>query len=458
MLMMPPAQPRNAKNFWHSRRNKRMQSPIFPAIHIPHLEQVTLPPVHRVRLTHPRGTPVADLSQTVTAALEASQKFSTLPAGATVAIAVGSRGIARISDVVALSVQWLKGRGFRPFIVPAMGSHGGARAEDQAQILRDFNIREEVVGAPIRATMEVVEYGTVAQGIACKFDREAAAADAVLVINRVKSHTSFDRPIESGLVKMVAVGLGKAEGARNVHKIGPRGLAEVLPELARLAIAKSPISYGLALVENGDKELILVEGVEPEQFFESDERLLQVAKTYLAKLPFDQLDVLIVQEIGKDISGMGMDYAVIGRTDIRGIPNPPTPFIHKIGALSVTPESHGNAQGIGMADFIPLSVTHAIDLEALYINALTASVVEKTRIPPVLPDDRAVLRACVATCWRLDEAQARLCIIRSTLHLTEILASSSLLPELEGWEGVEVLSPPLPIEFSEEGTLLTRCP
>jgi hypothetical protein len=435
-----------------------MNHPIFPAIHLPQLEKVHLPPVQHIWLSHPRGTPITDVPETVNAALGLSQRLNVLPAGAKVAIAVGSRGIARIVEVVTAAVSWAKRQGFDPFIVPAMGSHGGARAEDQAQILRNLGICEDVVGAPIRATMEVVEYGATSQGIPCKFDREAAGADAVLVINRVKSHTSFDRPIESGLVKMVAVGLGKAEGAHNVHKLGPKGLAEVLPELARIAIRKSPVAYGIALVENANKELIVVEGVEPENFFESDERLLQVAKTHLARLPFEQIDVLIVEEIGKEISGMGMDYAVTGRTDIRGIPNPSKPFIHKIGVLSLTPESLGNGQGIGVADFIPQALTETLDLEAMYVNALTATVMEKTRIPPVLPDEGAVLQACVATCWRPDEENVRLCIIRSTLHLNNILVSPALLRDIEGREGVEILSQPMPITFSSDRKLLTRCP
>jgi hypothetical protein len=177
---------------------------------------------------------------------------------------------------------------------------------------------------------------------------------------------------------MVAVGLGKAQGARYVHRLGPWGLRDVLPELARISLSNAPIAFGLALVENSDKELIRIEGVEPEDFAVADERLLVLAKKNLARLPFDQIDVLIVEEIGKDISGMGMDYAVIGRTDIRGIPNPPSPFIHKIVALSVTKASHGNAQGIGVADFIPKRVVESLDLRDLYTNAITAAVIEKT--------------------------------------------------------------------------------
>jgi hypothetical protein len=190
---------------------------------------------------------------------------------------------------------------------------------------------------------------------------------------------------------MVAVGLGKDQGACNVHKLGPKGLA-------RIAIRKSPIVYGIALVENANEELCIIEEVEPDKLLSTDERLLKLAKKFLAKLPFSKLDVLIVEEIGKDISGTGMDYAVTGRTDIRGILNPSTPFIHKIGVFSLTAASHGNAQGIGVADYIPLSLTRQINLYDMYMNSITASVIEKVRIPIVLPDELSVIKACVATC------------------------------------------------------------
>jgi hypothetical protein len=282
--------------------------------------------------------------------------------------------------------------------------------------------------------------------------------DAVVVVNRVKSHTSFDRRIESGLTKMVAVGLGKAQGARFVHRLGPVGLRDVLPELARIAIAEAPIAFGVAVVENADKELIHLEGVEPEAFGAADERLLVLAKQNLARLPFDQIDVLVVERFGKDISGMGMDYAVVGRTDIRGLPNPPKPFIHKIVALEVTEASHGNAQGIGIADYIPKRVVESLDLVDLYTNAITAAVIEKSRIPPVLPNDREAIRAAVATAWRLTEEEVRLCIISSTLHLETILVSEALAKDLDSIEGARVVGEPREIEFSQDGILATRCP
>jgi hypothetical protein len=248
----------------------------------------------------------------------------------------------------------------------------------------------------------------------------------VLVINRVK-RTSFPREVESGLTKLVAVGLGKAKGAQCVHKIGPTGLRDSLPALAKIAIESAPIAYGLALVENGQHKLIHVEGSEPGLFLETDTRLLVIAKKHLSTLPFKQMDVLVVEKIGKEISGMGMDYAVVGRTDIRGIPNPRLrSCTDRDTRLTALP---WNAQGMGVADFIPKRLIESVDLRASYMNALTASVIEKVRIPPVLPTDRDAIKAAIATSWCLHEEDVRLCVIESTLQLDTIYVSKPLAEE-----------------------------
>ena len=431
--------------------------PSFPAIHFPQLDNIPLPPVQRVRLKHPHAEPLHDIAGTIRTALSQSMRLTQLRPGSSVAIAVGSRGIADIDTVVRYAVTWLKERQLVPFIVPAMGSHGGAQAEGQASVLAKLGITAEQVGAPVNATMDVVTYGVTGNGIPCYFDANAAAADAVLLIARVKSHTSFDRPVESGLSKMVTVGLGKARGAQSVHRLGPAGLRDVLPELANIAIEHSPIAYGLALVENAAKKLVTIEGVEPEHFANTDERLLKQAKSLLARLPFAQIDALVVQWIGKEISGAGMDYAVTARTDIRGIDNPSRPFIHKVGVLGLTEASGGNGIGLGTADYATRRAVEACDLQQTYTNAIVATVAEKARIPIVLADDRAVINACVATCWRADPDNVRLCMIHSTLHLNEILVSPSLLQDISGQENITLLSQPEPMQFDHDGTLLTRC-
>lgn len=429
---------------------------MFPAITIPHLTDVPLPEVRRARLRHPSAPPVADIAAAVRAALDRSRRLAALPPGAEVAVAVGSRGIADIATLARATVDWLRDRGLAPFVVPAMGSHGGATPEGQRAVLHHLGVTETALGCPIRATMATVEYGTIAQGVACRFDAHAAGAAAVVPIARVKAHTSFDRPIESGLVKMLAVGLGKQEGARNVHRLGVRGYTEVLPELARLALRRAPIACGLAVVENAAHRLCHVEGVEPEEFFAADERLLALAKRQMPRLPLTQLDALTCELVGKEISGAGMDYSVIGRTDIRTIPNPEHIVITKIAVLGLSEATAGNGIGVGVADFIPKACADALDLEAMYMNAITATMGEKARIPIVLPTEREVMHALLATCWALDPTQARYGQIRSTLHLDEMLVSEPVAAELAGRPDVDLDDRTEPLRFDADGRLLTR--
>ncbi len=435
-----------------------MFSPIFPKIHLPHLADIPLPMMQAVKLSHPNSEAIGDIDTAVVSALANSERFADLSKGASVAVAVGSRGIADIDKVATAAVRHLRQQGFEPFIVPAMGSHGGATAEGQAGVLAHLGITEETVGAPIRATMETVEYGATLEGIPCCFDKNAAAADAVLCINRVKAHTSFDRPVESGLTKLVAIGLGKQTGAQNVHRVGPRGYTEVLPALALIAIDQSPIAFGLALVENADKRLTTIEGVEPNDFATADERLLKQAKSLMPRLPFEQLDGLVVELIGKEISGSGMDPAIVGRVGIRSIPDPDRPSVNKLAVLGVSDDSYGNAVGLGNADYTTADVANGVDLMPMYMNSITAAGTEGCRIPAALADDKTVLRAMVATCWRGDMENVRFCQIRSTLHVSKILVSPSLVDELRDRDDTEILSDPAPLEFDADGRLLTRCP
>lgn len=432
-----------------------MPSPVFPALRFPHLDDVTLPRVARVTLQHPRGTPVADVAAATGDALRGSVRLARLAPGSSVAVALGSRGISHIATVARTVMDTVKAMGHHPFAVPAMGSHGGGTAEGQVAVLAKLGMTEHTLGVPIRSSMEVVDYGETAEGARCKFDAHAAAADAVIVVNRVKSHTTFDRPIESGLVKMTAVGLGKAEGARSVHRTGPPALIVTMPALARIALERSPIAFGIALVENADKDLVAIEGVEPEGFFEADERLLKLAKTLTARLPFAHIDALVVERIGKDISGAGMDHAVTGRADLRSIPNPP-PFVSRIAVLGLSRATGGNGLGVGLADFTTVAVAGAIDLRDIYMNSLTSTLVEKSRFPIVLANDLDVLRATVSTSWSADDAGTGLCIIASTLHLNEVLLSEPLLREVRQ-SPVYVSEGPLQdLRFDANGSLLSR--
>jgi len=237
-------------------------NPVFPAIELPQFIDEKLPNVVRARLHHPKADALPDVAAATVDALKNSAKLASLPAGARVAITCGSRGIKSKPAVVKATVSWLKERGFQPFIVPAMGSHGGARAESQVVLLGELGYTEEAMGCPIHSSMEVVQLGKTSLDIQVSFDKYASQADAIVVINRIKAHTSFDREVESGLTKMVAIGLGKAEGARLIHRLGTRGYLDVLPEWAGIAIEKAPITFGIGIVENAEKDATIIEGVE----------------------------------------------------------------------------------------------------------------------------------------------------------------------------------------------------
>lgn len=430
-------------------------SPTFPALRLPQFAGEPLPEVVMAKLHHRITPALTDVAGATRMALERSSRFKKLSAGSRVAITCGSRGIKSKPEVVATAVDWLRENGFEPFIVPAMGSHGGARAENQTALLAELGYTGESMGCEIHSSMEVTQLGTTSQGIPVYFDRNASGADAVLVINRIKAHTSFDREIESGLSKMIAIGLGKAEGARLIHRLGAVGYLEVLPEWASIAIEKSPIAYAIGIVENAEKEAAVIEGAEPKAIMTTDARLLPVAKKNTPKLPFRQIDVLVVERMGKNISGTGMDTGVIGRSDIRGRQSEDNPLVHKLAVLGLTPEAHGNGLGTGLADFMTQEAANSLDLYAMYMNSCTSTFVERVRIPLVLADEREVLRAAVATSWQLDGGTVRLCIIRSTLHLDHVLISLPLAAELG--DAGEVVDALRPLEFDNDGRLLTRC-
>lgn len=426
--------------------------PVFPRLSFPFLNAQALPDILKISLNHPDSPELDNIVSTTRESLLSSKRLQDIPKHSRVGIAVGSRGIAGLADIVKQTVQTLKELELEPVIIPAMGSHGGGTAEGQKKVLENLGVSEKAVHAPVESSMETIELATKAKGQVCFIDRAASEMDGgIIVINRIKSHTSFDREIESGLCKMVAVGLGNAEGARNVHLNGPRGLSKILPLMAETILRSGFIVFGLGIVENSNKQICHLEGVEPEDFFEADRRLLKLAKGLLPKLPFKEMDCLIVQQIGKEISGSGMDPAVIGRIDIRGIPNPGRPFIRKIGVLNLTEKTMGNAVGIGVADYITHKLASRLDLNAMYMNSLTAANIERSRIPVVLENDEAVIKACAATCWQPEGQKIRLCIIHSTSYLNEICVSESLLKEIDSEIEYTCLTGLQTVRFSSSG-------
>ena len=368
--------------------------------------------------------------------------------GMEVAITAGSRGISRIPEIIRTVADAVKAAGAAPFIVPAMGSHGGAVAEGQASVLRDYGITEESTGAPVRATMEVANLGTTASGATVFFDQNAYNADAVIVVARVKPHTSFRGPVESGLCKMIAVGLGKQKGAEQMHA---HDLAETIPQSAAIAIEKSNIVMGLGVVENGYDQPHTVRAALAEDIYETDRELQTLSKTLLPRVPFDELDLLIVDVMGKNISGAGMDPNIIGLN--RGMTMDRHPNYKRVLVRDLTPESHGNAVGIGHADFVTKRLADKINHYDLYMNALTANNPSVAKIPITLETDEiAIETAFKSACTGV--AAPRVVRIYSTLHLEYLLFSEALIPAAAENPALEILDVPYAWDFDARGNLL----
>ncbi|WP_461208763.1 nickel pincer cofactor-dependent isomerase, group 22 [Desulfocurvus sp. DL9XJH121] len=404
-------------------------NPQFPSITLPGLAQQPIPQFLGITIRQPVLPPLEDLDSALNEAMTASERLNALAPGARVAVAVGSRGIADLPRIVRGVIDRLTARGFSPFIVPAMGSHGGGTDKGQADMLDHLGVSEESTGAPVLSSMETVDLGEVETNVHAHIDRNAFEADGIVIVARVKTHTTFESDIESGLHKMVAVGLGKAMGARNVHIYGRRGLVELMPRIAEQSLAKAPFALGVAVVENGLHQLAVLEGVSPEDFPEADRRLLALSKSCAPSLPFAQADLLVVEYLGKNISGAGMDSKVIGREGFRGDP-PLSPYINSIVALRTTEVSDGNSAGVGNADFIPLDMANKMDMKAMAFNAVTAAVTARVRVPPVLPTELDVVRAGLRICWQPDLSLVRACVIQSTSALDRMLVTRPLLDEL----------------------------
>lgn len=390
------------------------------------LKEIPLPKLAKVRQTFPAQR-VADVAAALRGEIARGEIAGRVRPGMRVAVAAGSRGVAELPTLVRVTVEELKRLGAEPFVVPAMGSHGGATAEGQREVLADLGVTEASVGCPIVSSMEVVEIGRLANGLPVYVDKNAHDADGIVVINRVKPHTAFRGPNESGLVKMITIGLGKQKGAESCHAYSFKYMAEHIVAMTGIILAQMPVLFGVGTVENAYDKVAKVVAVTPEKLIETDRELLVEAKANLPSLPFGQIDVLIVDRIGKDISGDGMDPNITGRY--------PTPYasggpeVAKMAVLDLTEATHGNANGMGTADFTTRRLVNKTDFTKTYANGLTSTVVGPTHMPTVLECDRDAVRAAIKTCNARDLAKVRLVRILDTLHLEEILVSEALLGE-----------------------------
>jgi hypothetical protein len=374
--------------------------------------------------------------------------------GDRIAVTAGSRGIYRIDKILRTVIDVLKSHQAKPFIVPAMGSHGNGTAQGQVEVLKSLNITEDTMGAPIESSMDVVQVATSSSGFPVLVDKIASEADGVAVVNRVKPHTEFEGPIESGLMKMMAIGLGKHKGCFQVHKQAVNyGYSKIIPEIGSLILNKLPVVFGLGIVENLFDTTACVAACRPDELYETESQLLEKAKQYMARLPFEEIDILVIDEMGKNISGTGMDTNVIGRIMFIGEKEPDRPKITRIVVLDVTPQSHGNAVGIGLADITTEHVVNQLDTKAMATNALAAMTPEKVRIPVGLPTDKDAIEAAMETIGAVEPLKVRLVHIKNTLQLETLHISHALKHELVSRTDLELIEEVGPLSFDEYGRL-----
>lgn len=415
------------------------------------LGEVPIPKFIKMRQAFPRPR-IEDIDAEVSKELREKGLLNSIGGGQKIAITAGSRGVANIDIIIRSVVKNIRQAGAEPFIVPAMGSHGGASAEGQIKVLESMNITEGSVGAPIRSSMEVVQIGTTDTGLPVYIDKIADEADGIVVINRIKPHVGFRGPYESGLVKMITIGLGKQKGAETCHRLGFGKMAVNLPDIASVVIEKKNIVFALGILENAYDETSRIIAMGKNEILSKEPGLLEEAKSNLAKICFDKFDALIVDEIGKNITGTGMDTNIIGRYHTPYISGGPT--ITKLAVLDLTEQSHGNGNGIGLADFTTRRFFNKMKFDQSYPNSITSTVQITIKIPMVLENDKLCIQAAIKTSNVEDVNKIKMVRIKNTLELGEIYISESLMEEAKGHPNLELIGDLEELPFDKEGNLL----
>lgn len=399
---------------------------------------------------------IENIEATIEAEMAKILSRTMIKPGMRIAITAGSRGIANIAQIITAVVAELKRYGADPFIVPAMGSHGGATAEGQLEVLKSLGITEANCGAPIMSSMETVEIGFTPDGMPVYMDRYAYEADGIALIARIKLHTDFKSPvgIESGLVKMAAIGLGKHKQALLLHSYGVHGIRDIMPEVGKVVLDSGHILFGLGIAENASEETAILEAIESERIYEREQDLLKRSAEMFPWLPIDDLDILFVDWIGKNFSGTGMDTNIIGRMRIQGTPEPELPRIKYVIAGDLSDESHGNALGIGLADLTTSRLVDKINRRIMNENVITSTFLHRAAIPIVLDNDRAAIEAALRANWNVPIEQVRLARIYSTLHLEHLYVSEAVYETIRSLPGVSAEGTFEPLAFDEAGNLL----
>ena len=420
-------------------------------------DALTLAPLHVLEHVAPVHPAIADVEGAVATRLDELRLERSQLDGRSIAVAVGSRGIASLREVVRASCRWLQRRGARPFVFPAMGSHGGATDEGQSEVLAEYGVSADFIGAEVQSSMAAVEISSSPQGFPAYMDRNAWESDGVLVINRVKPHTGFSGRVESGLLKMITVGMGKERGASNFHRLACRhGYEHVVRGVSATVLATGRVMAGLALVENSRHELAEIRGTRPENMVQVEEQALTLAKSLMPRIPFSTLDVLVVDEIGKNISGSGMDTKVIGR----GMPfaSGEAPEIRVIYARDLTEESAGNGLGAGLADIIHERLYRKIDFAKTHVNGRTSLHPIVAGLPMWLASDRDAIEFALRVVGSPEPRQQRVAWIRNTLCLDRIVVSEALAAEARGLEGWRAAPRDIPFDFDGSGNVAVPLP
>lgn len=396
-------------------------------------------------------TAVTDIDGSVEKALAEEGVLDSVRPGMSIAVTAGSRGISNIAAILRRVVRALEERGAKPFVIPAMGSHGGATAQGQSDVLTALGVTEEYLSCPIRSSMDVKRIGTTFDGRPVQIDAHAAAADGIVVVNRVKAHTSFTGPVESGLMKMMAIGLAKQAGAEVCHQEGYGKIAGNIRKYGNAILEYANILFGVAIIENAFDDTYEIHAVRPQNFEKTETKLLKRSKSLMPRIMFSDIDVLVVDKMGKNISGLGMDPHITGCFASPYASGPPRP--DKLVVLDLTDETHGNANGMGVADVTTRRLLEKFDSEATYPNALTATLTPAVRIPMVMDNQKLAIQTGVKTAAGFDKENIRMVRIADTLSLSRIWISEAMLEDARNTPGVTVIGEPKELAFDEEGNL-----
>lgn len=369
--------------------------------------------------------------------------------GKKICVTVGSRGIPDLDIIVKTVIDQLKEWDAEPFIIPSMGSHGGASPEGQMEILAGYNITEQSMGAPVLSSMEVIQVGKLNDGTPVFCDKYACNSDGIVILNKIKPHTDFRARHESGLAKMMAIGLANHMGASQFHMMGFASFAERIPEVAELLLNKVPIAFGLGVVQNAYDEISCIEIMEKDNILDKDAELLEIAKASIANFKFNDIDVLIVDEIGKNISGNGSDPNVTGRSNSPGFES--ILNLKKLFIRSLNKETHHNGCGINLADVTTRRCLNSVDFETTWTNCVTATMLVGGKIPMYQENDKEALKLAIRTCNNIDFSNPRIVRIKDTLSMENILVSESYHQECQANPDIEILSEPFEIDFDEQG-------